>query len=56
MSRLDEGVLPDRDAMHARFAPDPGTLPSVTVSLSPLSLYDALTTAASTELAEGEAA
>lgn len=40
---LDEGVLPDRYAMHTRFALDPGTLPSVTVSLTPLSLYDALT-------------
>ena len=42
--------------MHACFAPDPDTLPSVTVSLTPLSLYDALTAAPSTQPAEGEAA
>jgi hypothetical protein len=53
---LDEGVLPDRETMHARFAPDPGTLPSVTVSLTPLSLYDALTASTPSEFAEGEAA
>ncbi len=55
-ARLDEGVLPDRHTMQARFAPDPGTLPSVTVSLAPLSLYDALTAAAPAGRAEGEAA
>jgi hypothetical protein len=53
---LDEGILPDRETMQARFAPDPGILPSVTVSLTPLSLYDALTAGSRTGLAEGEAA
>jgi hypothetical protein len=53
---LDEGRLPDRQVMHARFAPHPGTLPRVTVSLTPLSLYDALTASTSTQPAEGEAA
>jgi len=53
---LDDGVLPDRETMHARFAPDPDALPSVTVALSPLSLYDALTAASPAGLAEGEAA
>jgi hypothetical protein len=42
---------PDLAALNARFAPDPSTLPSVTVALAPLSVYDTLT-----ETATGEAA
>jgi hypothetical protein len=53
---LDEGLLPDRKEMHARFAPDPSALPRVTVSLTPLSAYDALTVTASASPAGGEAA
>jgi hypothetical protein len=57
-AHLDEGILPDRDEMRARFAPDPGALPQVRVSLMPLSAYDVLTAAAPVEgdAAEGEAA
>jgi hypothetical protein len=25
---LDEGILPDRETMHARFAPDPDAFPA----------------------------
>lgn len=39
---LDEGRLPDLDALRARFAPDPAALPEVSVRLAPLSDYEAL--------------
>lgn len=51
--RLDAGAIPKMAELRARFAPDPGALPAVTVSLAPLSAYDALTATAS---AEGTAA
>lgn len=51
--RLDAGAIPEMAELRARFAPDPGALPEVTVSLAPLSAYDALTVGAS---AEGAAA
>jgi hypothetical protein len=41
--RLDAGAIPEMTELRARFAPDPGALPAVTVSLAPLSAYDALT-------------
>ena len=34
--------LPDIVALHARFAPDPATLPEVVVKLAPLTDYDVL--------------
>lgn len=34
--------LPDLDAVRARFAPDPGSLPKVVVTLASLSAYDSL--------------
>ena len=39
---LADGRLPDLAALQARFAPDPGRLPEVTVDAVPLALYDAL--------------
>ena len=39
---LDQGQLPDLDAIRARFAPKLGTLPKVIVRLPALSAYDAL--------------
>lgn len=39
---LDAGRLPDIDALRARFAPDPASLPEVIVELVPLSDYNAL--------------
>lgn len=50
--RLDAGTIPEMAELRARFAPDPGALPAVTVSLAPLSAYDALTAGVS----EGAAA
>jgi hypothetical protein len=47
--RLDAGTIPEMAELRARFAPDPGALPAVTVSLAPLSAYDALTAGASAE-------
>lgn len=44
-ARLDAGVMPDLAELRARFAPRPGALPEVTVTLAPLSAYDALTAA-----------
>jgi transposase InsO family protein len=46
---LDAGELPDLATIQARFRPDPGALPQVTVTMAPLSAYDALTDAASVE-------
>ena len=39
---LERGQLPEIGTLRARFAPDPATLPEVTVSLVPLAAYDAL--------------
>jgi hypothetical protein len=47
--RLDAGVMPDLVELRARFAPRSGALPQVTVALTPLSAYDALTAAAPVE-------
>jgi hypothetical protein len=44
---LDAGRSPDLKALTTRFAPDTGTIPSVTVRLGPLSAYDELITAGS---------
>jgi len=49
--RVDAGIIPEMAELRARFAPVPGALPVVTVSLAPLSAYDALTAGASTERA-----
>ena len=50
---LNAGAIPDIVELRARFAPNPEALPVVTVKLTALSAYDALTAAAP---AEGEAA
>ena len=47
--RLDAGILPDLLELSARFTPAPQALPQVTVSLTPLSDYDALTDPAPVE-------
>jgi hypothetical protein len=47
--RLDAGGMPDLADLRTRFAPRPGALPEVTVALTPLSAYDALTAAAPVE-------
>jgi transposase InsO family protein len=39
---LDTGRPIDPKTLHARFAPDPGRLPDVTVELAPLASYEAL--------------
>ena len=39
---LDAGTLPDMAALRERFAPDPATLPNITVLITPLSDYNAL--------------
>ena len=49
---LAGGALPDMAALRERFAPDPTTLPNITVLISPLSDYNALLAAVPT----GEAA
>jgi hypothetical protein len=46
---LDAGDLPDLADLRARFAPAPEALPQVTVTLTPLSAYDALMAAAYAE-------
>ena len=43
--QLDAGAVPDLAELSARFAPDPQALPHVTIALTPLSAYDALTAA-----------
>ena len=48
-AQLDAGVMPDLAELSARFAPRPGALPEVTVTLTPLSAYDALTATAPVE-------
>jgi hypothetical protein len=39
---LTAGQLPDLDALRARFAPDPASVPQVHVQLGSLSDYEAL--------------
>ena len=51
-AQLEAGTLPDLAKLSTRFAPTSAALPQVTVTLTPLSAYDALSAA----LAEGEAA
>jgi hypothetical protein len=41
--------MPDLAELGARFAPDPAALPEVTVSLTPLSAYEALAAAPAEE-------
>jgi hypothetical protein len=41
---LDAGRLPDLDMLGRRFAPNPTAIPDVTVELTPLHLYDELST------------
>ena len=48
---LDARQVPDLNALGARFAPDPGRLPEVSVKLTPLSAYEALV-----DQSQGEAA
>jgi hypothetical protein len=43
-AELDAGRLPDLDLLGRRFAPDPATVPDITVELVPLHLYDELGT------------
>lgn len=44
-AQLDVGIMPDLTELCARFAPNPEALPQITVTLTPLSAYDALTAA-----------
>jgi hypothetical protein len=39
---LDAGRMPDPAELRARFRPEEAAIPSVTVELAPLRLYDAL--------------
>jgi hypothetical protein len=39
---LDAGELPDLDRLRERFTPDHPAIPEVTVTLTPLSVYDEL--------------
>jgi hypothetical protein len=48
-AQLDAGIMPDLAGLGARFAPDPAALPEVTVSLTPLSAYEALAAAPAEE-------
>jgi hypothetical protein len=43
-AELNAGRLPDLDTLGRRFAPQPATLPDVTVALTPLCVYDELST------------
>ena len=43
-AELDAGRLPELDILARRFAPDPATIPDITVELVPLHLYDELGT------------
>ena len=44
-ARLDAGAIPDLAELSGHFRPDPDALPEVTVTLTPLSAYDALSAA-----------
>jgi hypothetical protein len=41
---LDAGRLPDLDTLGRRFAPNPAAIPDVTIEVTPLHLYDELST------------
>jgi transposase InsO family protein len=41
-AELEAGRLPDLDSLGRRFAPDPATVPEITVAVVPLHLYDEL--------------
>jgi len=41
-AELDAGRLPDLPTLRQRFAPDPASVPVITVTFVPLSTYDAL--------------
>ena len=43
-AELDAGRLPDLDTLGRRFAPNPATMPDITVEVAPLQLYDELST------------
>ena len=43
-AELDAGRLPNLNALARRFAPDPASVPDVTIELVPLHLYDELGT------------
>jgi hypothetical protein len=55
-AELDAGRLPDLDSLGRRFAPDPATIPDVTVELVPLHLYDELGTVRALDQTMGGAA
>jgi hypothetical protein len=43
-AELDAGRLPDLDTLGRRFAPNPATMPDITVEMASLHLYDELST------------
>ena len=43
-AELDAGRLPDHNHLGRRFAPDPASIPDITIELAPLYLYDELGT------------
>src|SRR3954471_8581069 len=43
-AELDAGRRPDLDTLGRRFAPNPATMPDITVEVAPLHLYDELST------------
>ena len=43
-AELDAGRLPDHNHLGRRFAPDPASIPDITIKLAPLHLYDELGT------------
>ena len=43
-AELDAGRLPDLDTLARRFAPNPATMPDITVEVASLHLYDELST------------
>jgi hypothetical protein len=43
-AELDAGRAPDLEELRRRFAPDPSVVPEITVALTPLHLYDELST------------
>ena len=43
-AELDGGRLPDLDALSRRFAAGPAAIPDVTVEVTPLNLYNELST------------
>ena len=43
-AELNAGRLPDLDTLGRRFAPNPATMPDITVEVASLHLYDELST------------